>query len=79
MKGLVDVVALAGILYVVWQMVVSAAQWFFAMVASRFDVPPPVGVHEIAIGHPERAEVEFSDHERDVLLVLDATTEWENA
>lgn len=79
MKALVDLVLALAILYVLWHLAVDTARWFFGIVASRFDVPPPVGVHEIAIGHPERVEVELSDRERDVLMVLDALTDWEDA
>ena len=79
MKALVDCVAILLVFCFLWHLALNAARWFFAILASHFDIPPPVGVHEIAIGHPERAEVEFSDHERDVLMVLDALTKWENA
>ena len=77
--ALVDFVLTVAIIFGFLWLVIYGGLWLIGIVGSRFDVPPPVGVHEIAIDHPERVEVELSDRERDVLMQLDVRTEWEDA
>lgn len=79
LTALVDLALSLVIISAVLWLAVDTVLWLFSIVASRFGAPAPYGVHGMPANHPERDEVELSDHDRAVLMELDARTEWEQA
>mgnify|MGYP001594290589 CR=1 FL=1 len=46
-----------------WHLALNAARRFFAILAGRFDIPAPYGVHPMAADHPEQVPAELTEDE----------------